>query len=463
MLAITAIIAVILLYKDTGSAWHNQYDDAYITYRYAVNLAEHWALEFSLGERTDAASSFLYTVTLAAFYRLGWHDVESVSFLLNMLALGTITAFVYLCAFRLSRNHWGSVALGLIASTHGFISGWACMGLETIFFTALLCTLTWAVIECRNTLSLILTAAVVLMRPEGILLVPFCWWATERKMKYAVIVAGFILVYYGARFSYYHTLIPDSLALKQIMIYYQPNAIQTILGWKSFALAAPVIMIIGGCIEPRARWLLAYIVVAFIVCLAGPRADFYRYSAHLFPLMLIAGAPLFRNWNGIRLCILCPFVLLILIFQGYQSVLFYRYQAANLAPVQEARLRAGQWLQENCDKSRWVLSGDIGAISYAAKDVKFIDTIGLCSRDVLEAYQRGENIDKILEAKKPLYIADTFEVRDGKIQYTHLNAGFIRNGKPSKAKMQVSQVQGYEPAIWLDRPYAIMLLKVEEP
>jgi len=44
-----------------------QYDDAYITYRYAVNLAEGRGFVFNTYERVNSASSFLYTVLLA-----GW-------------------------------------------------------------------------------------------------------------------------------------------------------------------------------------------------------------------------------------------------------------------------------------------------------------------------------------------------------------------------------------------------------
>src|SRR6185312_9483486 len=39
-----------------------QYDDAYITFRYAHNLATGRGLVFNPGDATDSASSFLYTI-----------------------------------------------------------------------------------------------------------------------------------------------------------------------------------------------------------------------------------------------------------------------------------------------------------------------------------------------------------------------------------------------------------------
>ncbi len=185
IIALIAISIVILLYKDTNTLYRNHYDDAEISYRYAANLASGNGLVFNPGERTDAASSFLYTAILATFYRFGWHDLEMVSFLLNMLAVGVISAMVYLCAFRLSKNRWWSAALGLIAGTHGFISGWACLGMDTVPFSAMLCALAWAFIEKQRILADILVCLLIIMRIEGILIVPFYfyWTYTNRGVK----------------------------------------------------------------------------------------------------------------------------------------------------------------------------------------------------------------------------------------------------------------------------------------
>jgi hypothetical protein len=41
-------------------------DDAYISFRYARNLAEHGQLVFNLGERVEGYTNFLWTVLLPA-------------------------------------------------------------------------------------------------------------------------------------------------------------------------------------------------------------------------------------------------------------------------------------------------------------------------------------------------------------------------------------------------------------
>ena len=51
-------------------------DDAYISFRYARNLAEHGQLVFNLGERVEGFTNFLWTVLLAGGIQLGISPVH---------------------------------------------------------------------------------------------------------------------------------------------------------------------------------------------------------------------------------------------------------------------------------------------------------------------------------------------------------------------------------------------------
>ena len=66
-----ALIVVVVYFAYGGSGvLLNQYDDSYITYRYAYNLADGHGIVFNIGEHIDATSSFLYTVILATTYKI---------------------------------------------------------------------------------------------------------------------------------------------------------------------------------------------------------------------------------------------------------------------------------------------------------------------------------------------------------------------------------------------------------
>jgi hypothetical protein len=96
IIGILSVILTAIIYHDTGQTIHNFYDDSMITARIAQNLAEHGVLSFNISERIDAASSFLFTAILAGFYKIGLHNLEFVSGILNLISLFFITFFVYM-------------------------------------------------------------------------------------------------------------------------------------------------------------------------------------------------------------------------------------------------------------------------------------------------------------------------------------------------------------------------------
>jgi hypothetical protein len=113
-------------------------DDAYISFRYAANLAEHGQLVFNLGERVEGFTNFLWTVLLAAGMKLGQGPVATSRFLGVAFGVGTL-ALVVRMSLRLSGQRpsaWHLVAPTLLAAMGAFAC-WCTGGLETQFFTFL--------------------------------------------------------------------------------------------------------------------------------------------------------------------------------------------------------------------------------------------------------------------------------------------------------------------------------------
>ena len=93
-------------------------DDAYISFRYAANLAEHGQLVFNLGERVEGFTNFLWTVLLAAGIKLGLGPVATSRFFGVGFGVGTL-ALVVRMSLRLSGQRpsaWHLVAPALLAS-----------------------------------------------------------------------------------------------------------------------------------------------------------------------------------------------------------------------------------------------------------------------------------------------------------------------------------------------------------
>ncbi len=110
-----------------------------------------------------------------------------------------------------------------------------------------------------------------------------------------LIILGVISLFYLWKLWFYGTILPHSYLAKNILLYYQAQPVDILLIWKHFAIAAPVMAIIGMFMDIRVRWLGIYILLSAITCLYGIHADWGRYSVHLLPLMLICGAPIFRR------------------------------------------------------------------------------------------------------------------------------------------------------------------------
>lgn len=114
-------------------------DDAYISYRYARNLADGVGLVWNPGEHVEGYSNVLWTVLLAALDKLGAEPVRTgrwLGFALGVAAIGG----TYALARTLLEDAAGRVA-GLVATLLLAASGpfalWAFAGLETSLFATL--------------------------------------------------------------------------------------------------------------------------------------------------------------------------------------------------------------------------------------------------------------------------------------------------------------------------------------
>ncbi len=111
-------------------------DDAYISFRYAQNLAEGNGPVYNPGERVEGYTNFLWVVLLSAGLRAG-ASAEAASLVLGIVLLA-ITMILTWHTARRSLNGdpaWSCLPLFFLA-TLGPVVLWSVCGLETILFTA---------------------------------------------------------------------------------------------------------------------------------------------------------------------------------------------------------------------------------------------------------------------------------------------------------------------------------------
>jgi arabinofuranosyltransferase len=214
-------------------------DDAYITYRYSLNVAEGYGPVFNRNapafDRTEGYSCPLFMFLMAVLWKLPL-GLDMI-FRAKLLGIACGVALLFLApklAARLGLPAWAQAAFPLLLSAHAVFSVSSVDGMETML--AMLWT-TWAALrfitewqdnDAGNSpfpLSGLLFAACGLTRPEGLLMGLFALGTLllGRRGKigrYGVqwMLAFFLPVaaWWGFRLAYYGSFMPNTYYAKNI-------------------------------------------------------------------------------------------------------------------------------------------------------------------------------------------------------------------------------------------------------
>ena len=146
-------------------------DDAYISFRYARNLANGLGLVFNAGERIEGYTNFLFTCLLALAMKGGLDPERAAKILGAASACGSI-ALTYAIAARIKPPRRVPVIATWLLAGSLPTAGWAVFGLETSFFVALVLLGVWLFLRERDAPSAFpwsgaAFAAAALTRPEA--------------------------------------------------------------------------------------------------------------------------------------------------------------------------------------------------------------------------------------------------------------------------------------------------------
>ena len=199
-----------------------QFDDAYISYRYAANLIAGNGLVFNPGEYVEGFSNLLWTLLVAAGMALGI-PAKVVGHALGLASgIGVLTAtYLYVRALLPEQSVWAGLAAWVIYSTPSF-ERWAISGMETPMFSAWIVGAFAAEARGRTSLATGLAALAMLTRPEGALVAAslFGFRALALGLR-DVRVWGHALAYAGLcgaltvfRLAYYGVPLPNTFYAK---------------------------------------------------------------------------------------------------------------------------------------------------------------------------------------------------------------------------------------------------------
>ncbi len=229
-----AIIAGLLCY-----AWWNRFiqDDAFISFRYAENLARGHGLVWNNGERIEGYTNFLWTLVMSGVIALG-SDPVIWSSIIGICCFACSLLFTYRIALLIFQSDDIGLATVILLGTNFTFSSYATGGLETsaqaALYLGITCTMLWwdAAGTCRPIdalkLSLLLTLSVLLRLDSAIIclvvfpVVSYQLWreASPRRSKlirFSLLTIPFILIvgsWFLWKLSYYGDILPNTFYVK---------------------------------------------------------------------------------------------------------------------------------------------------------------------------------------------------------------------------------------------------------
>lgn len=392
-------------------AWEGG-DDAYITYRYARNIANGHGFVFNPGATPVLGTSTpLYTLILTGGALLG-ADIPQTSQLLGMAGMAATSAII--AGLGLKSGHAaGGIAAALIWSSSPFTPA-AASGMETQFYIAVSVAALLATSRRQVALSLLLASVAVLTRLDGFAVLAamglvgllrkytiprWVWvlpiilvggWSLYALMQFgsAMPASGLAKMSHAAGISgRFHLWSPTMLYLAQPWVFPMVGRsgepllsalALAALGIALFTVArdrGSAVLLVGG-------WLVFYL--AGFTLLQLPDFGWYYAppAAAMVLLSWISVESVLRSWApGIS----GPCTILL----GCFAAMTAWGLALPVPQTPSAHMEAGRWLKAHADPASTLVAYEIGKVGFAS-DLRTIDLLGLTEPRAKEFLDRGD-------------------------------------------------------------------------
>lgn len=399
----------------TANGWLT--DDAFISFRYADNLATGNGFVYNIGEHVEGYSNFLWVLLIALGIKLGFRpEVFTL-----MLSIASAAGVVLVICFYIPKDGGTNASTSSHLYTAMILSGigsfWLWTfggGLETILYS-LLNTTTIVYVACSPYLhedrrKLLMTAAlcflVALTRPEGVLTF-FVIVVALRTMKYRkvklrdmmwfIVPFGFLFgAYLAWKIWYFKDILPNTFYAKV-----DSSGLQVFRGVKyclKFFATYPLITVFAiasmrhvkereDLLHMAAGFVLVYVI--FVSAVGGDFMYAFRLLAPMAPLLAILAC------RGILVSCeksLVPWILCLTIFFSALQSRFhpdFKWAIGEDKTVERGEIM-GKWLSGTCPQGATIAVTAAGALPYFSK-LRTIDMFGLTNRKI--AHEGSTNRD----------------------------------------------------------------------
>jgi hypothetical protein len=274
-------------------------DDAYITYRYARNIASGAGFVYNDGEAVLGTSTPLYALSLALLSGMTGLDVVDVGIVMWLASLWVASIALYRAGLPAGRPFSAFVALLFLSNP--LLS--QMVGMESAFLLALLLLATWAVSRDRLFLASLFIGAVILTRFEMVLfavvVAAYQWFAFRRTPVWLAPAVVIVSAWLAYAFLVFGSPIPLSATAKLVTAR-EPFAVgflfytyltRSAIGWvvaHTFTFLVGVFFLVLRRDAPAPYALLLLWGAAYFTVAAPVAGSFPWYYAPLIPAVAIA-------------------------------------------------------------------------------------------------------------------------------------------------------------------------------
>jgi len=406
-------------------------DDAFISFRYAENLAQGNGLVFNAGERIEGFSNFLWVLILALAKLLGiqvlW-AAKTLSFFISVL----LVFLVYKTASSLGLEDVPAALCALFVSFPTSLAYYAMSGMETVAYTFLLLLAVYlnnrleGDPSSRQSYLLYGTLlAVALTRPEGALFflltasyhVVHKILSREKKgwgrtLKAPLLFGSIYLLFLGFRYLYFNDIFPNTFYAKPggTFVEYGANAflqnfLNGLLSGTPLLLILPALVLIKG---GRKTYTFPLLICAGQVIFMTYSGDWMAFGRFFLPIMPIVACMTFVLVGNLspaegkaknRGFSYAAAAALLLVYAGaniYQTEKavrnqdVYPYFVLNASHLKELGLK----IREDFPEQTHIALRRQGAVPYYSR-MRSTDLLGLTDRGIARILSReGNNVQK---------------------------------------------------------------------
>ncbi len=399
-------------------------DDAFITFRYAENLATGNGFVYNLGDRVLGTTTPLFTLLLAITTLLRIPIIYA-ALIISLVASGLTVVYLYKLSRALRFTHFAILpALMYIAWPRSITTDIS--GMESALFTLFVTAAFYYQHKRQEIYALGLATLATVTRPEGLgllgLLLVYNFYRDRslwlRYLMTPLIILGPWLIF---AWLYFGSPIPNSVVAK-LALYSRFGTmppleafsylfgLHTLLGWLILPLFPLGVWIIDK--KQNAGRLEATWIVATLLFYTFSRTHvFHWYISPIYPVMMLFVASgiqylleLLRMPSSRVRVLNTAAALLILAGLSvgiYRQALYYKDYQTTLEQIHRA---IGYFLHAETEPDALVAAEDIGYMGYYSKR-RILDRDGLVSPEAIPYNRDGRYLDLLTEQRPDYLVA----------------------------------------------------------